>query len=314
MQCPIIPANEAARLETLYRLNILDTPHEERFDRYTRLAQRVFEVPIVLISLVDRNRQWFKSQQGLLETETNRKVSFCGHAILNDEVFEIRNARRDARFRDNPLVTGMPHIRFYAGAPLKAPDGHNLGTLCLIDRVPSWLTEKDKRMLADMADMVVNEIVAFLDFETGLTNPVGMQTLGERALEIYRQDGLDAEILLFDIGKLVARLQGQNALPPIETVKVFTTLLRERFGQADVIARIGDFRFLVMRRTGDDGKPLAAAHAFCEALAKRLEFADQPASRSVFVDSVKFDSTRHHSISDLLFEVNAQFYARATAH
>ena len=159
MQAPDLPANEEDRIATLQSLNILDTPRHDRFDRYTRISTRIFDMPIAIISLVDRYRQWFKSTAGLEVDETPRDISFCGHAILGDGVFEIRNTRRDSRFRDNPLVLEQPHIRFYAGAPLEAPNGHKLGTLCLIDRVPRRLSDEEKTMLKNLADMVVGEMI-----------------------------------------------------------------------------------------------------------------------------------------------------------
>ena len=131
-----IPFNEIQRLESLYALDILDTPPEPAFDRITRLAAQQFSTPIVLISLVDPARQWFKSKVGLAADETPREVSFCQFAIMDDEVMQVTDAARDPRFANNPLVTGDPRIRFYAGAPLITDKGFRLGTLCLIDSMP----------------------------------------------------------------------------------------------------------------------------------------------------------------------------------
>ncbi|NND64743.1 MAG: GAF domain-containing protein, partial [Gammaproteobacteria bacterium] len=128
---PAIPSDEKARIEALHSLNILDTETEERFDRLTRLAKRMFDVDIALVSLVDVNRQWFKSCQGLDASETPRDISFCGHAILGEDAFVIPDAVKDDRFKFNPLVTGEPFIRFYAGIPLRYADGSKLGTVCL---------------------------------------------------------------------------------------------------------------------------------------------------------------------------------------
>ena len=158
MQAPEAPLNEAARLIELCDLSILDTPPEERFDKITRIAQEHFKVPIVLVSLVDQSRQWFKSIQGLDATETPREISFCGHAILGDEVFYVPNTLEDPRFADNPLVTGPPHIRFYAGAPLSTPNGLKIGTLCIIDTVARTLSDHEFGILRDLADCVEQEI------------------------------------------------------------------------------------------------------------------------------------------------------------
>ena len=118
-----LPANEKDRLAALHALKILDTAPEERFDRITRMAKRLLDVPIVLISLVDADRQWFKSRQGLDASETSRDLSFCAHAILDHKPLVVTNALEDRRFEDNALVSGAPHIRFYAGYPMTAPGG-----------------------------------------------------------------------------------------------------------------------------------------------------------------------------------------------
>jgi len=155
---PAIPLNEATRLAALLGMNILDTPPEERFDRLTRLAQRLLDVPIAVVSLVDASRQWFKSCQGLDASETPRSISFCGHAILEDRLFIIPDALLDPRFADNPLVAGPPHIRFYAGQPLKAGDGSRVGTLCVIDSKPRQMTQAERDNLRDMALLVEHEL------------------------------------------------------------------------------------------------------------------------------------------------------------
>lgn len=158
MEKPAIPPDEAQRIATLTGLNILDTSPEERFDRITRIAQRILGVPIALVSLVDANRQWFKSFQGFDVTEAPRDISFCGHAILGNDIFIVPDALLDPRFADNPLVTGEPHIRFYAGQPLKASNGSNLGTLCVIDRKPRQLSLSDLDCLRDLGALIENEL------------------------------------------------------------------------------------------------------------------------------------------------------------
>lgn len=158
MKKPAIAWNETLRLETLASLNILDTPPEERFDRITRIAMHIFKVPIALVSLVDAHRQWFKSCHGMGATETSRDISFCGHTILHKDIFIIPDALKDPRFADNPLVTGAPHIRFYAGQPLKTINGSRLGALCIIDHKPRKLSKSDLKCLCDMGALVENEL------------------------------------------------------------------------------------------------------------------------------------------------------------
>jgi GAF domain-containing protein len=153
-----VPANEVARLRTLRACKILDTKPEEHFDELTRLAALICGVPISLISLIDADRQWFKSRFGLDLQETPRAQAFCTHAIMQPEMFVVPDASKDERFAQNPLVTGDPHIRFYAGAPLAARDGHLLGTLCVIDREPHTLTEAQKEALKIVGRLVIANI------------------------------------------------------------------------------------------------------------------------------------------------------------
>lgn len=158
MQEPEIPPDELERLNSLRKLMLLSSPDEEAFDRITRIASRLFHVPIALVSLIDVNRQWFKSCVGLPIRETPRGISFCGHAILKNGVFVISDAQEDIRFADNPLVTGEPHIRFYAGKPIRSPEGKPIGTLCIIDRNPRRFTHSDIQNLTDLAGFVENAI------------------------------------------------------------------------------------------------------------------------------------------------------------
>jgi GAF domain-containing protein len=155
MQTPSKPTDEAERLANLYQYQILDTPAEQAFDDLVALAAQICDAPVALISLVDENRQWFKATLGVDVSETPRDISFCGHAILGEDVFEVSDAREDVRFWDNPLVAKEPHVRFYAGAPLKSPEGHALGTLCVIDHQARFLTEAETGALEALARLAV---------------------------------------------------------------------------------------------------------------------------------------------------------------
>ncbi len=153
-----IPDDDELRIADLCALEVLDTAPEWRFDRITQAAQRLFNVPIALVSLVDRERQWFKSRTGLEATETPRNISFCGHAIHHDYPFIILNATQDVRFADNPLVAGDFHLRFYAGMPLRSRQGRRLGTLCLIDREPRELSGSEITLLTDLGAWAEREL------------------------------------------------------------------------------------------------------------------------------------------------------------
>ena len=155
---PPVPRNEARRLKILWQYDLLDTVPEEIFDDLTELAARICEAPIALISLIDEKRQWFKSKVGVTINETSRDISFCAYAITQENLFIVPDATLDPRFAKNPLVTSDPKIRFYAGAPLITPDGHALGSLCVIDKVPRELREDQKQALRILARHVVSQL------------------------------------------------------------------------------------------------------------------------------------------------------------
>jgi diguanylate cyclase (GGDEF)-like protein len=247
---PHIPSYEAQRLETLRALKILNSAPEERFDRLTRLAKHMFGVSISLVSIVDSDRQWFKSAQGLDVTETPRDISFCGHAILGDDLFLIPDTMEDERFHDNPLVTDAPNIRFYAGCPLRVANGHKMGTLCLIDDKPRELDEEEKGLLKDLAVMAEQEIsalqLATLDELTAISNRRGFTSLAQHALSMCKRHEQHATLIFFDLDdfKLIndsfGHAEGDRALV------AFANLLRLEFRDSDVYARIGGDEFVVL--------------------------------------------------------------------
>ena len=153
-----IPMNEMDRLQALVDYKILDTPPEQGYDEITSLASYICQTPIALVSLVDGSRQWFKSHHGVEATETPRDISFCGHAIHGKDIFEISDSTKDARFADNPLVTGGPNVIFYAGAPLISPSGHAVGTLCVIDTHARELSVEQRNGLASLAKVVIEKM------------------------------------------------------------------------------------------------------------------------------------------------------------
>lgn len=239
---PPIPADEFRRLETLRSLKLLDTPAEERFDRITHLAKRIFGVPIALVSLVDADRQWFKSRQGLEAIETPREISFCGHAIVGDRIFVVNDAAADERFCDNPLVACDPNIRFYAGYPLNAPDGSKVGTLCIIDRKPRKLSKEDLHLLRELGRMVEEELVvanmSTNDPSTGLSNRLGFSLIAEHLLAMCRRTENPASLLVFQLTNLEQIDQSCSASEGDRAVVELAHLLMASFRDSDIIGRL----------------------------------------------------------------------------
>jgi len=167
MISPAIPENEIQRLQDLRALSLLDTPPQERFDNIVNLAQQMFQLPIAYIALVDTDRQWFLAKCGIDANQTGRDVSFCGHTILKNEPMIISDAREDERFKDNPMVTGEPYVRFYAGFPLRGPKGTNVGTLCVVDNEP--------RELPDDQLVIFESLARLAEQQLGMTNLIDAQ-------------------------------------------------------------------------------------------------------------------------------------------
>ena len=317
MKSPAHPENESKRLDTLRSLNILDTSAEERFDRLTRLAKRLFGVPIALISLVDSDRQWFKSCQGLDASETPRDISFCGHAILGEEIMVVEDATQDERFHDNPLVINDPGIRFYAGFPLTVPNGSKLGTLCVIDRQPRILTDDDRELLNDLGRMAEQEIAAVqlatMDELTLLSNRRGFLALSAHALSVCKRQNKPASLFFIDmdgfkdINDKYGHAEGDRALT------TFSELLRNTCRDADVVGRLGGDEFVVFLTDADEAhsgallkrlNDLVNAHNTREKRGYDIRFS---------VGVVAYDPERHASVADLLADADKLMYEQKDA-
>lgn len=312
MQIAPKPADEAARLDTLHSLSILDTPPEERFDRLTRLARRLFDVPIALVSLVDDDRQWFKSHAGLDVTQTSRDVSFCSHALLAGNTMVIQDALNDDRFHDNPLVTGAPGIRFYAGRPLAAPNGAPIGTLCLIDTRPRSLEPDELALLGDLAHMTEREIAALhfatTDELTQLTNRRGFEILARHVLSLCDRLSRHAVLLFFDLNDFKAindrfgHAEGDRAL------KTFADTLTGALRDSDVIARLGGDEFVVLLSATDPADVAEPVERVTQALAQRNTADARGYDIRFSVGHVDYDPAHHHDVAGLLASADQRMY------
>lgn len=258
-----IPADEKQRLRDLERHGVIGQPSDEHFDRIVELASSIFETPITAISLVEADRQWFLARKGLEARETPRDMAFCAHAIAGDVVLQVPDALADERFRTNPLVLSEPHIRFYAGAPLRSPDGHNLGTLCVIDREPRQLNDEQLQQLQLLADLVMRELelrrMAQLCPVTGLPSRRTFLAIGEREFERARREGHALSLLLFDIDNFrqINTRWGHHAGDQVlvDLCRLGRTFLREQ----DFAGRLddGEFALLLVDTDRDQAMTLA---------------------------------------------------------
>jgi diguanylate cyclase (GGDEF)-like protein len=311
---PELPGNEAERLHALRTLQILDTSHEERFDRVTRMAKRMFDVEISLVSLVDEDRQWFKSTQGLDASETSREISFCGHAINQDGLFIIPNAVEDVRFSDNPLVTQAPNIRFYAGYPLKLRQGINLGTLCLIDSKPKHLNEEDKQLLNDLGAMIEQEIrsiqLATLDELTLISNRRGFLTLAEHSQKVCRRKKIPISVILFDLNKFkpindnFGHHEGDFAL------KQFAQVMRSVFRESDVIGRLGGDEFVAMLTDASDEKIAIILDRFKTEMDAMNKVINKPYLIEYSAGVARFSYDTEQSLEEMVAVADAAMYEK----
>ncbi len=317
MKKPDIPADEEARLATLKSLGILDTSPEERFDRLTRMARRLFGVPIALVSLVDNERQWFKSAQGLAVSETPRDISFCGHAILGDEILVIPDAAKDQRFADNPLVDDSPDIRFYAGCPLKAADGSKLGTLCIIDQQPRSMETDDLELLQDLAAMVERELavvqMATVDELTGISNRRGFVSLGQHCLYLCVRQSLPASLIFMDLNKFkrindeFGHAEGDSA------IIAFAEHIKQVARVSDVFARWGGDEFVIMLANASERLAVDTMARFEQSLEKYNKKANRGYDITFSYGVVEFRPDNHLSVEALLAEGDSLMYQHKKA-
>lgn len=297
MISPPLPAHEGERLFALRTLDLLDTPAEDRFDRITRIAKTLFQVPMARITLVDADREWCKSRQGLVGGAVARAQSFSAHAILEDKVLWVENAAEDERFHDNPLVTGGAGVRFYAGYPIRTTKGHCVGTLCIMDTTSRALSPQSSALLADLGRIAGRELEAsrdgtlcaeladkspeerrkWIDDVAGVWNRDGMLEILSRSLAKCAQEKRTATVLLveLDIG---AKLREQwNSSGQDVIVSEIAQILRSSIPCQDTIGRTRAEQFTVLLR----GLPVGTADERVAEIRKRLD--QNPTLRSMGV-------------------------------
>ena len=306
MDKPKTPEDEIHRLDVLRSLNILDTPPEERFDSITRVAKKLFSVPIALVSIVDEDRQWFKSKAGLDANETPREISFCGHAILHDDAFIVPDTKKDERFADNPLVLEPPYIRFYAGYPLRTMDGLKLGTLCIIDTKPRRLSRVNIQMLSDLGAMVERELTLtqlatlgqqlYQEKRDGVAGPTTRNQLAE-----FKQT-LSASLIFITLEDTssISDTAGQT-----EADRSFTALIQDSCRQSDFLERLENGTFAILLPHSSTERAQKVVSRLSEAVKRDNQQAQRGYHLSFSHNIVKFDPDEHNAILETFIEGSA---------
>lgn len=305
---PKKPANEAERLATLYQLHILDTEREERFDRVTRVACKLFNVPIAVLSFMEAERQWMKSTQGFDIKEAARKTSFCGHSLVTEGLFIIEDASVDERFYDNPFVIGEPNIRFYLGSSIKI-HGYSVGTLCLIDDKPRSIAEIDQEVFTDLTKMVEVELetlhLSTADELTGLSNRRGFLKIAEHLFQMCRDENKTFNLLFFDLDKFKQINDTLGHAEGDKVLKRFSSALQQYFRHSDVIARLGGDEFCAFCPDMDA--------KYVDSIAKRLRShlqADSAEGCNILFSygSIQFDPQKYHNLQEMLTQADEKMY------
>lgn len=305
---PDIPEDEAERLATLYKLKILDTEREERFDRITRIACRLFSVPIAVISFLEAERQWMKSTEGFDIREAARKTSFCGHVILSDKIMVVEDTKKDIRFYDNPFVIGKPHFRFYLGCPLRIKK-HNVGVICLIDDKPREKNYVDQDIVYDLPQMVEMELeslqLSLTDELTGLSNRRGFLKLASYLFKKCQHDNKAFTLLFFDLDKFKKINDEFGHLEGDRVLTLFAKALLNSFRFHDVVARLGGDEFCVFCSELNQKK----IAGIIEHLKENLRTVITPGYAIEFsVGSIEYNPEAHQTLEEMLVLADSKMY------
>ncbi|HZV61740.1 MAG TPA: sensor domain-containing diguanylate cyclase [Methylophilaceae bacterium] len=308
-----IPEDDAARLASLRKMNILFTPTEEVFDRITRVAQHIFQVPGVLISIVDEHRQWFKSRRGIAPQLTQREYSFCGHAICNKDIMVVKDASKDSRFADNPLVSSETHVRFYAGRPLHNNEGYVIGTLCLIDQQPRHFTAKEMQVLDDLGHWVetaftarglsktmealLNELddakrESLIDPLLRTWNRTAIMDILSRENDHANRENSELSILMLDVDRFKS-INDQYGHPVGDAVLIeVVQAIRNQLRSYDSVGRYGGEEFMVVLPDAGEKEALKLAERLRRSVETLVVDHDQQQIRCTISIGVKVADTQ----------------------
>ncbi len=301
----------------LRSLNILDTPPDERFDRLMRLAKRLFDVPIAAVSLVDSDRHWFKSSMGLAVAESPRDVSFCGHAILGDDLFVIEDAEADPRFSDNPFVTGSLGVRFYAGCPLTLQQDIRVGAFCIVDTKPRKLDAEERGLLRDLSRIAERELevlqLATTDDLTGLSNRRGFEALGHHLLQLCKRAHSGASMLFFDLTGFKQINDGYGHAEGDLALVGFANVLAAAMRETDVLARLGGDEFVALVVGAEDGSEAQIIERVRSGVARYNREQQRGYELKFSVGLAHFDPSKETTIADLITVADQAMYVNKRA-
>lgn len=310
MKGPPIPLNETIMLQSMHSLRILDSVPEERFDRITRMAQRLFRVDLCMVSFVASDRHWFQTRRNPDARASRRDNFLCGQALGGKEPLIIEDTLKDPRLADNPLVIDDQRIRFYAGHPIHAPNGQHIGTICLVDAAPRRFSSNDVETLKDFAALVDDELASsskvHVDELTGVANRRGFMTVANHLLPLCARNDLSVELLFFDLDGFKQFNDEYGHDVGDRALQLFAKGLLKGFRSADVVARLGGDEFAVMM-VGERGFSQRALRA----LRERVEVMQQdlPMKLRWSVGSVRYDAASHGSVEEFLAAADSRMYA-----
>jgi diguanylate cyclase (GGDEF)-like protein len=304
--------DEAGRLSALHRYQILDTPAAAPFDKITSLVKMLFEAPIAVVSLVDANRQWFKSRQGIDACQTPRDISFCTHTISSREPMLIEDALLDSRFCENPLVLGAPHIRSYAGIPLRTPDGYNIGSLCVIDTVPRVFDPGQVEILRSFAPLIIDEFelrqIAESDQLTGALSRRAFVAEADKAIARFQRHRRPSSLIMLDVDRFKSVNDSWGHPVGDQVLRTVAESCMAAMREGDYFGRIGGEEFAILQIEADLDQSMLAAERL-RAVIEAVVIAHEPPLRVTASFGVAQLTEAHRSCAQWLAEADLGLYA-----
>ncbi|MFT4060387.1 MAG: sensor domain-containing diguanylate cyclase [Legionella sp.] len=305
---PQKPKNEAERLQVLHNLHIMDTQLEERFDRITRVVQHLFDVPIVSVSFIDKEREWYKSNKGWQFHEIPRDISFGAYAILQKDIMIVPDTLCDERFKNNPLVISAPDIRYYLGCPLQVKEQFNIGILGLMDHKLHDFNQFDLNVIKELAEIIESEFAeqrqSTIDELTQISNREGFISIGKQIIKHCNKFDKNVLLIYFDINHLNSINTHYGQEEGNKVLQVFAQQLLKNFRHTDAVARLGGDKFCVLCSGMGKEQFTKVIHRF----QRKLSLIDMNHPIEFTAGSIEYNRWRHYSINLLIEETYEKIY------